>query len=129
MINVRVTATRTGPFFDGTTQRHLSMAVDEAEQEIATLGAEHLRGDLGAPPFKNPTGWYRSHITPKKLGALWTVQDSGVIYGPWLAGTSSRNARSRFKGYHHWRRLTSYLHRISKPTTDRIVNRALRRSS
>jgi hypothetical protein len=128
MINVRVTATTTGPLFNGSTQRHLHLAVDEAEQEIATIGADHLRGDLGRPPFKNPTGWYKSHITPKKIGALWVVQDSGVVYGPWLAGTSSRNHRSRFKGYHHWRRLTAFLHRISKPTTDKVISRAVRRA-
>lgn len=127
MINIRAEATRTGPLFNGTTSRLLHMAVDEASQEIATIGADHLRGDLGAPPFKHPTGWYRSHITPKKLGALWVIQDSGVVYGPWLAGTSSRNHRSRFKGYHHWRRAVAFVHRIAQPTTDRIVSRALKR--
>jgi hypothetical protein len=127
MINVRAQAVMSGPLYNGHLQRNLSMAVEEAEQEIATLGAEHLRGDLGAPPFKNPTGWYRSHITPKLVGPFWVVQDSGVVYGSWLAGTSSRNRTSRFKGYQHWRRLTSFLYRIAKPTTDKIVARALKR--
>lgn len=126
MINVRVQAY--GPLFDGRAEKAMEHAVDEAEQEIATLGAEHLRGDLGVPPFKNPTGWYRSHITPKRLGATWVVQDSGVIYGPWLAGTGSRNyPRTRFRGYNHWRRLTTYLYRIAKPTTQKIIDRALAR--
>jgi hypothetical protein len=128
MINIGVQASRTGPLFNGQTQRHLSMAIDEAEQEIATIGADHLRGDLGAPPFKNPTGWYRSHITPKKIGPFWMIQDSGVPYGPWLAGTSSRNRTSRFKGYQHWRRLIAFVHRIAGPTTDRIIGRALGRN-
>lgn len=127
MINIRVSATSTGPFFNGQTQRHLSMAIEDAEQEIATLGATHMQGDLGAPPFKNPTGWYRSHITPKKLGAFWVIQDSGVVYGPWLAGTSSRNATSRFKGYHHWRRLTAYVHKISRTVVLRFIGRAVER--
>lgn len=129
MINIRAEAVKTGPLFNGQMSRQLHMAVEEAEQEIATLGATHLRSDLGAPPFKNPTGWYKSHITPKMLGPFWVVQDSSVPYGPWLAGTSSRNSRSRFKGYHHWRRLTSFLHRIAGPTTDRIIGRALKRGS
>lgn len=128
MINFRVEAARTGPLFAGQTASALHMAIDEAEQEIATVSADHLRGDLGAPPFKNPTGWYRSHITPKKIGPLWMVQDSGVVYGEWLAGTSSRNRTSRFKGYQHWRRAIAYTHRIAKPITDRIVARALKRS-
>jgi hypothetical protein len=128
MINIRTTSGTTGPFFNGQLAHALHMVIDEAEQEIATEGADHLRGDLGAPPFKHPTGWYKSHITPKKLGAFWVIQDSGVVYGPWLAGTSSRNARSRFKGYKHWRRAIAYVHRIAQPVTDRIVKRALRRA-
>lgn len=128
MINIRTEAVMTGPLFNGSLQRNLHMAVEEAEQEIATLGAAHLRDDLGAPPFKNPTGWYRSHITPKKIGPFWAVQDSGVPYGEWLAGTSSRNRTSRFKGYQHWRRAIAYVNRIAKSTTDKIVARALRRS-
>lgn len=127
MINIRTQAVATGPLFTGQTSRHLHLAIDEAEQEIATLGADHLRDDLGAPPFKNPTGWYRSHITPKKVGPLWMIQDSDVIYGEWLAGTSSRNRTSRFKGYQHWRRAVAYVNRIAKPTTERIIARALRR--
>jgi hypothetical protein len=127
MINIRTQAVTTGPLFTGqltTTMRH---AVDAAEQEIATIGADHLRGDLGAPPFKNPTGWYRSHVTPKKVGPLWMIQDSGVVYGPWLAGTSARNRTSRFKGYNHWRRAVAFVNRIAKPTTERIVARVLGR--
>lgn len=127
MINIRTQAVTTGPLFDGTMQRHLHLAVDEAEQEIATLGADHLRGDLGRPPFINPTGWYKSHITPKLMGPFWVIQDSGVPYGPWLAGTGSRNRTSRFKGYQHWRRAVAFVHRIAQSTTDRIVNRALQR--
>lgn len=129
MINIGVRAVRTGPLFNGQMARHLDLAVDAAEEEIATLGAEHLRGDLGRPPFINPTGWYKSHITPKKMGPFWMIWDSGVIYGEWLAGTSRRNRISRFKGYQHWRRAIQYVHRIAQPTTDRVVGRFLVRLS
>jgi hypothetical protein len=125
MINVRTQAY--GPLFNGQAERVMADAVDEAEQEIAREGADHLKTDLGVPPFKHPTGWYASHITEKRIGAAWVVQDSGVIYGPWLAGTGSRNASSRFKGYRHWQRLVTYLHRIARPTTERIIARALKR--
>lgn len=127
MINYSVATTQTGPLFGGQTGRLLALAVDAAEEEIATMSAQHLQGDLGAPPFKNPTGWYRSHITPKRMGAFWTVWDSGVVYGEWLAGTSSRNRSSRFKGYQHWRRAIVYTHKISKTVVLRFVGRAVSR--
>lgn len=127
MINISVKAT--GPLFDGRLTKSLAEAVDAAEEEIATQTANHLRDDLGVPPFKAPTGWYRSHITPKRLGSLWVVWDSGVIYGPWLAGTGSRNwPKTRFKGYNHWRRATVYGNRISRPITEKFVARAIARA-
>jgi hypothetical protein len=128
MINIRTTSGTTGPFFNGQLAHQLHLVVAEAEEEIATAGADHLRHDLGAPPFKHPTGWYKSHITPKLLGPFWVIQDSGVVYGPWLAGTSSRNRTSRFKGYQHWRRAIAYVRRIAQPATDKVVARALRRA-
>jgi hypothetical protein len=115
-----------GPLFDGTLYSKVALAVDAAEEEIATQGANHLRDDLGVPPFKNPTGWYRSHVTQKRMGAYWTIWDSGVIYGPWLAGVGSRNATSRFKGYAHWRRAVQHTRMISTPITDKFIARALR---
>ena len=127
MINYRTDSSHTGPLFSGQTSRLIALAIDAAEEEIATMSATHLQGDLGAPPFKNPTGWYRSHITPKRLGIAWVVQDSGVVYGPWLAGTSSRNRTSRFKGYQHWRRAIAYTHRIGRTVVLRFIGRAVER--
>lgn len=124
---INISVKSTGPLFDGRLSKSIHLALDAAEEEIATQGATHLQGDLGAPPFKHPTGWYRLHITPKRLGSFWVVQDSGVVYGPWLAGTGSRNATSRFKGYAHWRRAITYVHKITKPVTDKFIARALKR--
>jgi hypothetical protein len=49
--------------------------------------------------LRNPTGYYRSRVTTDVSKGEVTLSDSGVVYGPWLEGTSSRNGRSRFKGY------------------------------
>lgn len=122
---INISAQAHGPLFTGALQRRIPLALAEAQQEVATQGADHLRGDLGRPPFMNPTGWYRSHITPKLLGSIWTIWDSGVVYGPWLAGTSRRNAASRFKGYAHWRRAIAHTNRIAKPITEKIIARHL----
>lgn len=123
MINISVQ--KQGPLYSGQLTKTLAEAIDAGEEEIATQGANHLRDDLGVPPFKAPTGWYRSHITPKRMGSYWVIQDSGVIYGPWLAGTGSRNATSRFKGYRHWQRAVTYTYKISKGIMERFIARAL----
>jgi len=120
-----ISVTKTGPLFDGRMIKDVAFAVDAAEEEIAQQGADHLRNDLGVPPFKAPTGWYASHITKKRMGAYWVIWDSDVIYGPWLAGTGSRNATSRFKGYRHWQRAITYTYKISKGIMQRYIDRAI----
>jgi hypothetical protein len=71
----------------------------------------------------NPTGFYRSQIkAERRTGTGRThydvvVHDSGVVYGPWLAGTGSRNAPvTRFKGYTHWRKAAQRIEKLAKDT-------------
>lgn len=129
MINIGTGVARSGPMFNGLLQRQIHMAAEEASKEVATVGAAHLAGDLGAPPFKNPTGWYRDSIEAAKIGPFWMIHDNDVIYGEWLAGTSARNRTTRFKGYQHWRRAIAYTHRIAGPITARVIARVLGRMS
>lgn len=56
----------------------------------------------------HPTGHYRSQIDyliNQGNGAV-IVHDRGVVYGPWLEGTGSRNRTTRFKGYATFRTIT-----------------------
>lgn len=118
-----------GAVFNGVAAHALHQAIDEVEQAVAEASANHLRDDLGAPPFKHPTGWYRSHVTQRRAGTLWEVWDSMVIYGRWLAGVGSRNASSRFKGYRHWQRTTQWARREAGPIADKVIKRVVRRFS
>lgn len=118
-----------GALWNGVLQHAVHAAVDEIKQEVANVGANHLRDDLGVPPFKHPTGFYRSNIVPKREGEIWTITDSGVVYGPWLAGVGSRNAASRFKGYKHWRRLLQFLRKEAPTVANKQIGRIIRRYS
>jgi hypothetical protein len=52
------------------------------------------------------------------------VHDDGVIYGPWLEGTGSRNAPvTRFPGYGSFRRASQQLDREIGGIADRILTR------
>ena len=51
----------------------------------------------------------------------------GVIYGPWLEGTGSRNYPvTRFKGYRNWRRVTQMLEKAAKPIAEKSIREHLR---
>lgn len=77
--------------------------------------------------LQHPTGHYRGQIDWSILqgsGAL-VIYDRGVVYGPWLEGTGSRNATSRFKGYRTFRKITqqaqSDVARVASDHVDTIV--------
>jgi hypothetical protein len=83
-------------------------AVGRAEMRVedttAAEGVSMVRSRLRSV-LQNPTGYYSSQIRARRdtIGTA-EVTDSGVIYGPWLEGVSSRNQTTRFKGYATFRR-------------------------
>lgn len=102
MADVEITAS--GPLFDGRAARALAAVAEEARDQIAEFGEEVALREMGMA-FQHPTGYYESNVKTTVVSAdTAQVDDSGVLYGPWLEGVGSRNAPvTRFEGYHHWR--------------------------
>lgn len=67
-------------------------------------------------PGKGSTGHYRQNIHGRVQHLTGRIDDGGVVYGPWLEGTGSRNASTRFKGYRSFRRTAQWLNKTRKPT-------------
>lgn len=55
--------------------------------------------------LQNPTGYYESQVKAERVSPdIYSINDGGVIYGPWLEGVGSRNAPvTKFEGYHTFR--------------------------
>lgn len=97
-----------GPLFDGRGAHALDVAADRIEKVVADRGADLVHMQLGRV-LRHPTGYYQSHITREQRSDFSVVTDRGVIYGPWLEGTGSRNKTTRFKGYATFRKMTQAL--------------------
>ncbi len=98
--------TVTGSLTNGKALRQSSLMTAEIVNDTAQEVFDQVGAALDVM-LKNPTGYYESRITVSRVrGSDAVVHDQGVVYGPWLAGVSSRNNASRFKGYAHWRRAT-----------------------
>lgn len=94
-----VSTSARGPMFDGRARALANAYVNRLERQLAEEGLNILRDEMHAV-FRNPTGYYESRCTVVDGNKIW---DSGVVYGPWLAGIGSRNFPvTRFKGYDHW---------------------------
>lgn len=92
-----------GPLFDTRGKFILMRFERDAEKEIAQDVNRKVHS-MFARFFKHQTGRYASTVQERRRGDGITVGDNGIVYGPWLEGTSSKNASTRFKGYHSFRR-------------------------
>lgn len=110
-IDINIKMARKGPMFTGKTAAALGTYSDQVEYKVATFAEDQIRQRLGQV-LKNPTGYYQSRITVDRAGAGYRVSDGGVIYGPWLEGTGSRNAPvTSFPGYATFRRTKALVDR------------------
>ncbi|MGV9803926.1 hypothetical protein ACWDTP_38425, partial [Mycobacterium sp. NPDC003449] len=58
----------------------------------------------------------------------YEVNDGGVVYGPWLEGTGSRNAPvTRFRGYATFRRVKAMIDRRAPGIAQRLLRRYIGR--
>src|SRR5258708_5144784 len=115
-----------GPVFDGKANAEVGRFLTAAERAVTEEGVRIVRSELSRV-LRHPTGCSGSRLTTAPSGSGYAVPDQGVWYGPWLAGTGSRNRTTRFKGYQHWRRATQRLERLSAEVANRVLPPFLRR--
>lgn len=115
-----------GPLFDGRAVAALDDYLDAAEDEVAQRGVNLVKQRLGQV-LRNPTGFYESRITTDRQRDDVQVTDRGVVYGPWLEGTSSRNQSTRFKGYRTFRLTTQQLQEQADNIAQQVLPPFLRR--
>lgn len=132
MFAIRFTRGREeGPFFDDRVHRAFSDYEDELEEEMAEWALRHIKRTYHRE-FKQPTGYYETHVrTHNVSGAIdvWDGGQAGPVYGPWLEGVGSRNNTTRFKGYHAFRNAAIALERRSQEMGERILVRFINRMS
>lgn len=101
---------RRGGMFTGKTAAALVTYSDEVGYKVATYAEDQIQQRLGQV-LQHPTGYYQSRVTVDRAGTGYRVSDGGVVYGPWLEGTGSRNQTTSFKGYQTFRRTKALVDR------------------
>lgn len=122
---LNVKATHRGAIFSAAATnaqaRRMIISINDA---IAQEGVNRIKARLNVV-LKNPTGFYESNIQVERREVYRGVSDGGVIYGPWLEGTGSRNKTTRFKGYKTFRTVKQELDRdaemLAQPYVDDFV--------
>jgi hypothetical protein len=101
-----------GPFFSPNIDSVVDAYVAKIERKVSDETRRRLT-DLMRKVFKHPRPWYWLHVLSKPRADYHVVTDGGIVYGPWLEGTGSRNRTTRFKGYRSFRLTTQQMNRPS----------------
>lgn len=141
MPDLNINVALSGPFFQN--DPRVVPILDDAINELV------LRGEAEATQMAQPapaglfrtreyaaahgyfqSGHYNRSINGRMVGSLHGVlNDSSVVYGPWLEGVSSRNETTRFRGYGIFRKTKEKLELITEQVLQRAINRVKERLS
>lgn len=113
-----------GPLFDGRLERAIDQGLQDGLQDVAQRGVNLVRQRLHGV-LQHPTGHYESMVQTERAVPDWAVTDDGIVYGPWLEGTSERNRTTRFKGYATFRRTTAELDRQAGGIVEQDIDRRI----
>lgn len=99
-----------GPLFDARAQHYVREFCDEALDQVAGQASANVHTNLDTS-IRHPTPYYETQIHTTRVDEdTRSINDRGIIYGPWLEGTGSRNSPvTRFPGYHSFARARTLL--------------------
>ena len=127
----------TGPLFDGSApgivrefeRRAVQSLIEEGEQELDRRLRPRPAGvylSVAEAGRKASKGNYAARIHGEVKSRVGRIDDSRVVYGPWLEGTGTRNQTTRFKGYHSFRLTTEHLNKNKVKFTEAAARSLVR---
>lgn len=119
-----IDVTTKGGLLKGKGKAVISSAVDEVNEDTGQEAYNRVQNRLSSV-LENPSGYYQSRIVTNTSSDSVGISDGGVIYGPWLEGTSSRNSSTAFKGYNTFRKVFQEMQSDAPKQADKIIGRAV----
>lgn len=117
-----ILVTESGPFLEGRADPIVRAFRAEAVETVAAMGVNELHARLRRR-LKNPTGRYQARIVTDLQVNDRVITDRGVVYGPWLEGTSRRNQTTRFKGYRTFRQTRLWMRKKAGPEAQKLLDK------
>lgn len=129
-INVSTQVRVRGPMFDGRDGPIMRRFFDDAKKKVTTAGEARIRERVSARarhPTGKPGGHFVAGIVTKdfKQGRTITAEYPQILRAPWLEGTSTRNASTRFKGFRMFRLTRAWLKKNVGPLVQDLFNAAV----
>lgn len=87
-----------GPIFGPGAEAAFRDFVREVEQNVSSQILSDWQQGLNSH-IRHATPYYETQLMVRAEPGGHIVTDRGIVYGPWLEGTSRRNSTTRFRGY------------------------------
>lgn len=116
-----------GPLLEGRGPGEVKRAIEEAVKDVTAEGERRVKLQLYSG-HGLVTGHYRRSIHGELTDSMHgRIHDSKVVYGPWLEGVGSRNAKTRFKGYAMFRNAKQQLEKLKNSIVAKRIGQAVKR--
>ena len=137
MVTLNIQLTTRGPVLEGKGAEVIEREVGKGIEKLVELGEQRLAMMLRSRPAgvylsvaearkgQASQGNYPRNIHGMASHLHGLITDSEVEYGPWLEGVGSRNATTRFKGYHSFRRVGQTLQKDAPAILEQYIKKAI----
>ena len=118
-----------GPLWDGEADRAVDEWLKKTRLELADRSVELLRA-FPMNKTGRARGGFQANLHRVTRGEAEVVPGPtirGVVWTPWLEGTSKRNDSTRFKGYHLFRKIRLRVAREARKTAQDELHRYIGR--
>jgi hypothetical protein len=109
-----------GPLLDGTASAIAAQMIADVTERITRVGHDMVYS-FSAEFYAHPTWRWESELGYVVDYTHGRVYDT-VIYTAWLEGVGSRNATTRFKGYHMWQQSAVWLQQSAGEIGSAVVS-------
>jgi hypothetical protein len=115
-----------GPLFDGHPYEVVQAGLEGVSAAVAKQGAAIIKSK--AKKFnvsgRGGTGAAANAVTVRTASTTSLVEGQsarGLVWWPWLEGTSKRNTGNRFRGYHAFRLATNIMRKRARTTAAKAM--------
>lgn len=116
-----------GPLADGTAERAMKTWAERTAKALGDEGIERLRA-FRMDKTGRAHGGFQANLHLIQAGPVARIPGpmiKGVVWTPWLEGTSQRNSSTGFKGYHMFRKTRLALQKRAPEVGQRELDRIM----
>ncbi len=130
VFRVRAVVKVSGPIFDGVAERVIEQVLHETNKDLADKGRDEIRAAADAMDRsgRGGTGRAAAGVTlSERPGGyrIFGAMRQGEVWWPWLEGSTSRNRKTKFHGYHTFSKTAKRLDDIAADTLQKHLSEHL----